>query len=64
MATRNGITLKNKTRDQVERLHCLNKISSRHYNAYAKRWNETPRWGPLMQIFPVGHPQYSSEVEK
>ena len=32
-------SLKRKTREQVEHLHNTNKITSRHYNAYAKRWN-------------------------
>lgn len=52
-------SLKRKTREQVEHMHNTNKITSRHYNAYAKRWNTTPRFGPLMQLFPENHPQYT-----
>ena len=52
------ITLKNKTREQVETLHNRDRITTRHYNAYAKRWNTTPRFGPLMQLFPMQHPQH------
>jgi len=48
-------SIKNKTREQVEHLHFSHRITTPHYNAYAKLWNKTPRLGVLMQIFPVAH---------
>jgi hypothetical protein len=53
------MSLKNKTRDEVEGLYYTNKIGTKHYNAYAKRWNNGPHFGPTMRVYRKGHPYFS-----
>ncbi len=44
--------LKDKTREEVEKLMNHRLISDELFYAYAKEWNKTPRFGPLMQEGP------------
>jgi len=51
-ATSLPTSLANATREQAENLLAREEVTVAEYNAYAREWNETPRFGPLMRVLP------------